>query len=120
MEPILPDLFENIKHGNSLVEPDDINGMTYSTDELIEIVPFDWKSINAGNKFDVVLGNPPYVKTGDIHALAGTLEFNIYAKKYKSAYKQFDKYFLFVEKATSLLKADGKVCYECHDGESSM
>lgn len=111
MEPILPDLFENIKHGNSLVEPDDINGMTYSTDELIEIVPFDWKSINAGNKFDVVLGNPPYVKTGDIHALAGTLEFNIYAKKYKSAYKQFDKYFLFVEKATSLLKADGKVCY---------
>lgn len=111
MKPILPDLFENVKHGNSLVGPDDLSGMTYSTDELIEIVPFDWNTINGGNKFDAVLGNPPYVKTGDIHALAGTLEFNIYVQKYKSAYKQFDKYFLFVEKAMSLLKADGKVCY---------
>ena len=32
-------------------------------------------------------------------------------KKYKSAYKQFDKYFLFVEKAFHLLKEDGKLCY---------
>lgn len=109
--PILPDLFENIKHGNSLVEPDDISGLASSTDELIEIVPFDWESNNRGNKFDVVLGNPPYVKTSDIHALSGELEFYIYTKKYKSAYKQFDKYFLFVEKAISLLKDDGKVCY---------
>lgn len=111
MQPILPDLFENIKHGNSLVDPDDIKGMEYSTEELIEIVPFDWKSINGGNKFDAILGNPPYVKTGDIHALAGTIEFNVYTKKYNSAYKQFDKYFLFVEKAVSLLKPTGKVCY---------
>lgn len=111
MRPILPDLFENIKHGNSLVEPEDMNGMNYSTKELIEIAPFEWKSINNGNKFDAVMGNPPYVKTGDIHALSGMLEFNIYAKKYKSAYKQFDKYFLFVEKAVSLLKAHGKICY---------
>ena len=38
-------------------------------------------------------------------------EFAVYKKKYKSAYKQFDKYFLFLEKAFDLLKEDGQMCY---------
>ena len=109
--PILPELSMNIMAGNSLVTSDDISKLDLSVDELLSMIPFDWSSINDGNKFDVVLGNPPYVKTEDIHLLSGEKEFNIYKSKYKSAYKQFDKYFLFVEKALSLLNDNGVLCY---------
>jgi hypothetical protein len=39
------------------------------------------------------------------------LELPLYKKHYKTAYKQFDKYFLFIERALSLLKADGILGY---------
>lgn len=109
--PILPSMDENIMAGNSLITSDDIKGHDLSMEELMELMPFDWIDINDGNKFDVILGNPPYVKTEDMHALSGEVEFNIYKKKYKSAYKQFDKYFLFVERAMSLLDENGLMCY---------
>ena len=60
--------------------------------------------INSGSRFDAIIGNPPYVKTEDIHTLETEAEFAVYKKKYKSAYKQFDKYFLFLEEAFNLLK----------------
>ena len=110
-KPILPDLMENIVTGNALISGDDIQNIDLSIEELLAIAPFDWNSINGGKKFDVILGNPPYVKTEDIHSLSGEIEFNIYKKKYKSAHKQFDKYFLFVEKAMELLKENGVTCY---------
>ena len=47
----------------------------------------------------------------DIHTLETEEEFAVYKKKYKSAYKQFDKYFLFLEKAFNLLKNNGQMCY---------
>ncbi len=109
--PILPELSANIMHGNSLVTDKDIEGTNISTKELLEIVPFDWSEINNGEKFDVVLGNPPYVKTEDMHSLANETEFSIYKGKYSSAYKQFDKYFLFVEKSLEVLKDSGVLCY---------
>lgn len=39
------------------------------------------------------------------------LELPIYKNKYKSAYKQFDKYFLFVERSMQLLKDNGYLGY---------
>jgi len=78
---------------------------------LCNIKPFEWETINGGAKFDAIVGNPPYVKTEDIHTLETEEEFAVYKKKYKSAYKQFDKYFLFLEKAFDLLKEDGQMCY---------
>ncbi|MDD3140579.1 MAG: hypothetical protein PHX08_16640 [Lachnospiraceae bacterium] len=74
MKPVLPDFLENIKYGNSLIEPDDIHGAVYSTEQLIDILSFDWNNINTGNKFDAVLGIPAYVKTEDIHVLARNIE----------------------------------------------
>ncbi len=109
--PILPDLGTNIKNGNSLISREDINDKNLSIELLCNINPFDWNEINKGMKFDAIIGNPPYVKTEDIHKLESDTEFKIYKKKYKSAYKQFDKYFLFIEKALNLLKEDGQLCY---------
>ena len=110
-EPILPNLDENILSGNSLISDKDIVDIELQVDELIKMAPFNWESINNGEKFDVILGNPPYVKTEDINALSGDVEISIYKSKYKTAYKQFDKYYLFVEQALELLKGSGKLCY---------
>ena len=64
------------------------------------------------HKYDVVIGNPPYMKTEDIKAFTPK-EKSLYEKsnKYRSAYKQYDKYFLFIERALSLLKPDGYLGY---------
>ncbi|MBE5970712.1 MAG: restriction endonuclease subunit M [Lachnospiraceae bacterium] len=107
--PALPDLANNIRHGNSLVERADIRRSTLN--KVLAIVPFDWSGINDGNKFDIIIGNPPYVKTEDMRKLATKYEYDIYLDKYKSAYKQFDKYYLFIERAMGLLKPTGKLCY---------
>lgn len=109
--PVLPELGGNVVVGNSLIERTDLLERQLTMDDLLDIVPFDWENINEGAKFDVVIGNPPYVKTEDMHLLSGHVEFDVYKTKYKSAFKQFDKYFLFVEKALDLIKDVGKVCY---------
>ena len=61
-------------------------------------------------KFDFVIGNPPYMKTEDIKTLT-PLEKPIYESNYKSAYKQYDKYFLFLERSLQLLSKNGMVGY---------
>ncbi|MDW9214612.1 hypothetical protein SE957_07160 [Escherichia coli] len=38
-------------------------------------------------------------------------ELDIYKRKYKSAYKQFDKYFLFIERSIQILKDHGYLGY---------
>lgn len=73
-ERALPDLDNNIKCGNSVVDSSYFN-QTHLTkdDELRRINPFDWKSEKSGfgklfnqsdgkTAFDVIIGNPPYVK----------------------------------------------------------
>lgn len=107
--PILPNLDDNIKNGNSLICRDDIK--SDSVDLITKIKPFDWDAVNNGNLFDVVIGNPPYMATEDMHRLDTNEELSIYKTKFISSYKQFDKYFLFLEKALSLIKDSGTVCY---------
>jgi hypothetical protein len=99
--PILPKLDNNIIFGNSLIESSSVKA-----EDLEEINPFDFYDL----KFDVVVGNPPYLATENINQITPK-EFPIYNKTYTSAYKQYDKYFLFVERAINLLNDDGYFGY---------
>ena len=109
--PILPNLDTNITLGNSLIGKQELQREVLSTDEIIEIVPFDWTMINNGRNFDAIIGNPPYVSTEDMHALLNRREFVLYKKNYMSTYKQFDKYFLFIERALQKVSSRGYVCF---------
>ncbi|NQZ54834.1 MAG: Eco57I restriction-modification methylase domain-containing protein [Piscirickettsiaceae bacterium] len=100
--PALPKLNHNIFFGNSLIESSDIqNAADFSV-----INPFDFEKLT----FDVVVGNPPYLATENIKQITPR-EHSIYSEKYQSAYKQFDKYFLFVERAINLLNEGGYFGY---------
>jgi len=63
-ETFLPHLSENIRVSNALVDPS-IATVVRDPDELARINPFSWvgafKNLNKGG-FDIVIGNPPYVR----------------------------------------------------------
>lgn len=96
--PALPNIDESINFGNSLI------GSNLPYNENIN--PFDF----GDKKFDVVVGNPPYMTTEDINKFT-PMELPIYRAEYDSAFKQFDKYFLFIERGLNLLKKDGYFGY---------
>ncbi|WP_163445083.1 Eco57I restriction-modification methylase domain-containing protein [Flavobacterium columnare] len=103
-KPVLPDLSGNIFFGNSLLNPEQV---TNKKDQII-INPFDFSKL----RFDVIVGNPPYMKSEDMIRFT-PLEFPLYKKSenYKTSYKQFDKYFLFIEQGINLLANDGVLGY---------
>lgn len=57
--------------------------------------------------FDIVIGNPPYIRRTKIPQNKKT----IYEKYYQSAVEQYDMYLLFIERGMSLLKEGGALCY---------
>ena len=95
---VLPDLSNNIHFGNTLITPKDIKDEKKSS----EINPFDFGK----ERYDVIVGNPPFVKSEDMKQIT-PLELPIYKEKYITAYKQFDKYFIFIERAIDLLEEKG-------------
>ncbi len=103
---ILPPLDDNIIYGDSLV---DDRIYAYDNNPDLIGVPLNWgEDIPA--KFDGVVGNPPYLKTEDIKNLE-PVEYKFYKQRghYQTIFKQFDKYYLFLEKTVnSLLTPDGK------------
>lgn len=88
----LTDLSDNIKQGNSLID-----------DKEIDDRAFEWKK-EFPFKFDVVIGNPPYVRVEFIPEKL----VRFYKEKYKTSTGKFDLSSIFIEKCIDLLNDNGK------------
>ncbi len=99
--PALPNMDSNICFGNSLLD-----NQSTPTESRLEINPFDF----GNTRFDVIVGNPPYMATEHMKEYT-PLELPLYKHCYQSAYKQFDKYYLFIERGVQLLKPNGFLGY---------
>jgi len=94
---LLPALDKNIKVGNSLIDDPEIAGTK----------AFNWEEefgdIMKAGGFDVIVGNPPYIRIQNLDKK----EVSYYNKIYISPTKNYDIYILFIEKAFKLLKEGG-------------
>ncbi|MBE0680555.1 MAG: Eco57I restriction-modification methylase domain-containing protein, partial [Anaerolineales bacterium] len=121
-ERILPDLGKNIQCGNSLIGLDYWDGKMremISEEERARVNAFDWKaafpevfaqgahSTDSGQGFDVVVGNPPYIR---IHNLIDYYpdEVRFIQSHYLTAsFGKVDIFVAFVEKGMQILKKTG-------------
>lgn len=108
---ILPDLSNNIKCGNSLIGSDyfeNKNLSIFGDDEMRKINPFDWdnefSTVFADGGFDVVIGNPPYVKErGNQEIFAPVLQ-----SKYKKYHQgKMDYWYYFLHRAIDVCNDNG-------------
>jgi type I restriction-modification system DNA methylase subunit len=100
----LNDLSGNIKCGNSLIDDPEVAG-----DKA-----FNWEKefpqVFAKGGFDVVIGNPPYLrKQGLIESYPEMCDF--YENKYQSATSNYDIYALFIERSFDFINKTGIVSY---------
>lgn len=107
VKPILPTLENNIRCGNSLVNMSDFDLPNLSSEELFEINPMLDGLL--GEKYDVIIGNPPYLSKEDIKQSTNSKEIAVYEEIYRSTIKQYDKYLLFMEKSLNVVKDDGDI-----------
>lgn len=99
---ILPDLDKNIWCGNTLVRS--LQGATPEQEDLTN--PLDFSATSLPTDVDLVVGNPPYMKTEDMKRF-DEVELDYLKANYATAFQQFDKYFAFVEFAAGFLRTDG-------------
>ncbi len=95
----LTDLDQNIKQGNSIVADADFTEQ-----------PFNWETefpeVFAQGGFDVVIGNPPYVRQELLSSIKPYLKDH-----YQSYNGVADLYAYFYEKGLNILKTAGKLSY---------
>ncbi len=110
-ERALPDLSKNIKCGNSLIGWDILaDNPGIGQEEIERINPFDWvrefPEVFQKGGFDVVIGNPPYVRQ------EGLGEFKGYFQKHFRVYQgTSDLYTYFIERGISFLQGGGLFSY---------
>ena len=115
-ERALPNLGNNIKCGNSLIGPDYFEAQLLpDEEEMRRVNAFDWETefseVMAAGGFDVVIGNPPYIRIQTMKTWAPT-EVEFYKQRYAAASKgNYDIYVVFVERALQLLNEQGRMGY---------
>lgn len=111
LDRVLPDLGNNIKCGNSLISFDYFSGQIFPDEsERLRINPFDWKyefkDVFARGGFNVVIGNPPYVRQ---ETLVDQKKY--YQHNYEVYQGTADLYTYFIERGVSILKPNGLFSY---------
>ena len=100
----LSNLSNNIKCGNSLIDDPAVAG-----DKA-----FNWQNefpeVFANGGFDVVIGNPPYVRIQGLKDAYPELT-SFYENNYNSAKGNYDIYVLFDEKSIELINNDGIISF---------
>lgn len=110
-ERALPDLANNIKCGNTLIGPDYFNGRhlgLLDQESIDRLSVFDWKAefpkiLKAGG-FDVVIGNPPYVRMEVFKEIKDYLRLT-----YRTHAERTDLYVYFLEREHALLREGGRL-----------
>jgi hypothetical protein len=108
-EPVLPDLENNIKCGNSLIGSDFYAGQQpgfLDEETLYRVNTFDWEkgfaAVTPAGGFDAVIGNPPYVRQ---ERLSESKSY--FQDHYQVYHGMADLYVYFLEKGLSLLNENG-------------
>lgn len=120
-EKILPNLDDNIKCGNSLLDDNYFKFDKEAEDKddlLFKINPFNWEDefpfLKETDGFNAIVGNPPYVRIQNFVKYSPE-EIKYYRSSFSpytySKKDLFDKYYIFIERAIGLLCEGGRVGY---------
>lgn len=98
----LNELDHNIKTGNSVIEDKEIAGES----------AFNWKNgfedvFDSNGGFDVIIGNPPYIKYHNIP----NNQRDYFKEAYETPKYKFDIYIVFIEKCIDLLAEGGRFSF---------
>lgn len=116
--PVLPPLDNTIRCGNSLVAQEEwIAACGEMPSGLIDkINPFTWShefpADMASGGFNVIVANPPYIRIQNMTVYSPEeVKFykNVNSPYSTARHDNFDKYELFIERALTLLKSEGRL-----------
>ena len=102
--PLLPPLQDNVKCGNSLIASD----FSLNPDDLVRVRAFDWdegfRDVMKSGGFDVVIGNPPYIRMEAFAPIKAYLKTH-----YQAHEERADVYTYFLERTLGLINPSGLI-----------
>ena len=108
-QELLPELKDNIRLGNSLISGSAAELQPHFGHRWHEKSPFNWErefpQIMERGGFDIVIGNPPYVR---LHKIPDA-ERDWFFQRFHTARNKCDLYGFFIERCASLLQEGGRL-----------